>query len=105
MSKGTHVAEVTLVHIARPFVAELGLVFLGMVERLDAVVGLRACVTIWTATCLCKLAHFTAVGPQGSPLVLVVVEPALFLVVTILFGAGLRLEDSQVEQLHTVFVG
>lgn len=103
--ESAHVAKVTRVDIARPLIAELGLVFLGVVEGLDPIVGLRASVTIWTATCLCKLAHLATVGSQGSSLVLVVVEPALLLVVPTVLRARLGLEDAKVEQLHAVPVG
>lgn len=76
-----------------------------MVEGLDSVVRLGAGIAVWTASCLCKFAHFATVGAQGTALVFPVVERALLLVMPVIFGAGLGFEDPEVEELDAVGVG
>lgn len=96
VSERAHVTEVARVHIVGPLVTELGLVFLGVVEGLDAVVGLGTGITIWAAATVSILAHLAAVGAQWTALVFAMVEEALLLVVATLTCARLRLENSQI---------
>lgn len=101
VSEGAQVSKVATLHSIGPALAELCLVLLRVVERLNAVVCFDTGVPVWALACLCKPAHLRRVGAQGPPSVLVVVVEALLLVVARFLSAHFRLEQPKVEKSDT----
>ena len=95
MRKSAQIAKVTA--LLRALRAELGLVLLRVVERLNPVVSLGAERPLRALVSLCILAHLRRVGAKGTPLILLMVIEALFLIVTSLASARLGLEKSKIE--------
>jgi hypothetical protein len=110
MSEGAHISIVATLNLLRVCLAELDLVFLGMVELFHSVVRFRTAVTI--GTLLVKgcvgdvLTYFAGIGSQRPSSVLLgfVVIEALFGVVLVGELALLGFEVVQVYKYHDVTI-